>query len=152
MPLGLLCSMASRPPSRSRRCRLQLKVSKKEYLVCQPTSHQHGLVEVTSPLRFPSAYEGPDGNIIAVGAKRCRCGEVLFQPKTSIRSRTFQCLRLTVPFRRTLVRHETGTSSLFAADASISRKSCLYQVPLVYVQPIPRHFSAEQDEVCHLHP
>ena len=70
MPLGLLCSMASRPPSRSRRCRLQLKVSKKEYLVCQPTSHQHGLVEVTSPLRFPSAYE----------ARRCRCAEVFFQP------------------------------------------------------------------------
>ena len=71
--------MASRPPSRSRRCRLQLKVSKKEYLVCQPISHQHGLVEVTSPLRFPSAYEGPDGNIITVEAKRCRCAEVFFQ-------------------------------------------------------------------------
>ena len=30
MLLGLLCSMASRPPSRSRRCRLQLKVSPRE--------------------------------------------------------------------------------------------------------------------------
>ena len=48
MPLGLLCSMASRPPSRSRRCRLQL-------------------VEVTSLLRFPSAYEGQD----AVARKYC---------------------------------------------------------------------------------
>ena len=30
LPLGLLCSMASRPLSRSRRCRLQLKVSPRE--------------------------------------------------------------------------------------------------------------------------
>ena len=67
MPLGLLCCMASRPPSRSRRCRLQFKVSKKEHLVCQPTSHQHGSVEVTSLLRIPSAYESQD----AVARKYC---------------------------------------------------------------------------------
>ena len=52
MPLGLLCSMASQPPWRCRCGRLQLKVSKEEHLVCQPISHQHGLVEVMSPLRF----------------------------------------------------------------------------------------------------
>ena len=52
MPLGLLCSMASQPPWRCRCGRLQLKVSKEEHLVCQPISHQHGLVEVVSPLRF----------------------------------------------------------------------------------------------------
>ena len=75
-------------------------------------------------LSGPSASERQDRNIITVGDKRCRCGEVLFQPKTSIRSRTFRCLRRTLPFRGTLVRHETGTSSLFAANASISRKSC----------------------------
>ena len=52
IPLGLLCSMASQPPWRCRCGRLQLKVSKEEHLVCQPISHQHGLVEVMSPLRF----------------------------------------------------------------------------------------------------
>ena len=52
MPLVLLCSMASQPPWRCRCRRLQLKLSKEELLVCQPISHQHGLVEVVSPLRF----------------------------------------------------------------------------------------------------
>ena len=111
MPLGLLCSMASRPPSRSRRCRLQLKVSKEEYLVCQPTSHQHGLVGVTSPLRFPSDYEGQDGNIITVGAKRCRCAEVFFQ--SSFQTAEFTSLS-----------SQTEKSLLLAPNASVMQKCC----------------------------
>ena len=50
---------------------------------------------------------------------------------TSIQSLTFHCLRQTLPFCRTLVLHETGTSSLLAANDSLARKSSLYKVPLV---------------------
>ena len=46
--LGLLCSMASEPPSRWNHGRLQLKVSKQD---CQPTSQQLELVGATFPFR-----------------------------------------------------------------------------------------------------
>ena len=115
-----------------------------EPVIMFPGVYDHEVPLVMSPVLQATGwrivhtwvYERQDRNIITVGDKHCRCGEVLFQPKTSIRSRTFRCLRRTLPFRGTLVRHETGTSSLFTANASISRKSCLYQVPLVYVQRI----------------
>ena len=51
MPLGLLCSVASRPLSRSRRCRLQLKVSPREpvKLVVVLTGHTAGEPVVMHP-------------------------------------------------------------------------------------------------------
>ena len=70
VPLGLQCSIASRPALEA----LQAAVEGVEERASgfQPISHQHGLVEVTSPLRFPSAYKGQDGNIITANAAVAR--------------------------------------------------------------------------------
>ena len=107
MPLGLLRSMASRPLSRSRRCRLQLKVSPREPVklvvvftghtarepvVMHPRVWDHEVPLVLSQVIQATGrrilhtwvYERQDRNIITVGDKRCRCGAQDKHPVTNI--------------------------------------------------------------------
>ena len=80
----------------------------------------------TSSLLAPNASvprnscSARDGNILTDRAKCFRSAELLF----SMRRKHPHCWRQMLPFRGTLVQHETETSSLLAPNASLARKSC----------------------------
>ena len=122
--------------------RLALLLSVVLLLVCSlPNVEQYVSLETPDTLT-------PSSIFITVGGKRFHCAEMLFivgskglhcaersftvsarrlrfaEALFSTRRKHPHCWRQMLPFRGTLVQHETETSSLLAPNASVPRNSC----------------------------